>query len=276
MEKMNLTHASNSYITHRGITRILKFLEADPKQIWEVKSISETCKIKKSCCYAYLARLKNQGLIERVSAGFYRYQPGAQSNLAAQVAQKTPMFHNLHLSKLLEKGDSPPLPPNNKNQESNRILLDLEKRKIEIRWNKNNVEIIISATDKPLTFQELDSMLELLGKIYNLGDKNNFYILNYDMNIDIENMRLDGLSAFTYQNLKGLLWKAYNKGDGLRMEVCANKSIPFSELVDFFRGKGIAGAYELTQAVKELKNGIRSLSYQYKKREKFLDYQGVV
>lgn len=207
-----MNNPSNSYITHRGATRILKFLEANPKQSWDVKSISEKCKIKKSCCYVYLARMEKQKRIERISSGFYRYRDFSSLKM---VSQKIPVFHNLVLIKELEKGDSLPLPGASNSPNSLTNILELDRRKIEIRQNKSSVELRISATNNPLTPEELEVVLDLLGKIYNLGEKKSWKLVNFDMNVDVQNVRLDGIKCFTYQDCKELLYKAYNKGNNL-------------------------------------------------------------
>jgi len=96
---------------------------------------------------------------------------------------------------------------------------------------------------------------ELTGKEYLESD---FYVVNFQVNTDIQGLRIDGAKSITLTDLHGALVRMYQKTEkALRVEWQADaKSV--EELVQLMRG-GVA-TYQVWQAIYMLTRDVRDLS----------------
>lgn len=266
---------NNSNVIRYSKSRILDFLKADSTRNYDIKTICEELKIKKESVRVYLHRLFFDGKIERVARGLYRYRAERSINLKEEMEQAPILFHHIHLKRKCNENHTDTL-----TDITPKIILN-QKRKIIIKRNKESIEVIIAATENPLSASELLSYLELLGKIYDLDFEAHpecWDICSIDINKDIEGCRLDGLKCFTLRDINSkILYRSYNKNQNLRLETSVGaKVVPFSEVWAFLKGQGLPGAADLSKSIKELNLGIQRLSRTNQKIEKRLDYLGII
>lgn len=220
--------------------RVAVWINEHPEETFTTEQIARHFNIKNSHASNVLSKLVKRGIIAKPSRGLYQAQ--CRGDVPLNEPETPLLFHH---PKLVRKGGHPPnlTTPGNADKVS---LLNRDRRRGELLIHADSVELTVSCSENPLEGGELAALLETWDNILGLDIMSNpeaWEMANLDINKDNIGYRIDGVSCITFEPLAGLLLKAYNKHNVLRVEACIH-NVPMPEILSFLKG----GAADILKA----------------------------
>ena len=254
------------------INEVRTIFETFPDRIFTISDLSERVGSPEPGIRADVSQLYKTGFVERVSRGHYRFIRYGTLDKSDLITSPIGL-HRILLRKNIALGEIyPPLVAISKHP-SQRIgnmdcyELDLSGVSVRVNVSDKSISIMVSCNKSDLHKYLLPSELLLIFDF--IKDKfgidfdtepDKWDLLTFDMNRDIPGYRIDGCSALTYQHVKGLLYKAYNKGSALRVEASCSLPVKFNEIATWLKAGPVPGISEMIEEIQGMKEQIKAIT----------------
>jgi len=259
------------------IVEIREVFRESPDKVFTVSDLSELLDFKKDGIRSSVHRLYVNGYVERVSTGHYKFKKygtidkedmiSSPIGLHRIVLKRNVTSTNPCYMKILR---SYPLV---KSGNEDTYIMNLSGLTVRINISSKSITVRLSCNNSKLhpflLPSEIIIIQDILDHLFSLGfeeEPDQWELLTFDMNRDFLGYRLDGASALTYQHVKGLLFKAYNKGSALRVETSCSLPIRFSELATWLKGGPVPGIPELLNEIKKIRSDYAKIEARVKKQ----------
>ena len=229
---------SNSQQVH-----LLNFLRETAPGEYNPKTLSKALGIPYSNTRTYLTRLCKKGKIKRPYRGFYRAT--IDEKLIQKLGNPPIQFHGIKIEATLQKaidGITPEIisklltlgfEEKTNNRYCTRIYFKGRPVTLTIH-GKGFVEIFIKSSDKPLSAQEFEGVINFLnGFMHSISPLANRKLVQIGMNRDFMDVRLDGLKSGSLKVASNALARVYeHKSNGLRTEMHLETCIGVDEAIE--------------------------------------------
>ena len=272
----HFTNTSVANVIQHYTRTLLEYMTTRPGQ-HTAKEISIATGIPPKTVYTILGRLHNRNLINRPSKGIY--EAGGTVQIPPIQDENELLVHNFLAVRDGGGGWGPPsntsntrdaqLPtPQQPDPDKDPIqapegtaryetFIQGQGWAVKVRQGPPE-EILISASEAPLTLPVLARLLDAVGNRYSFDlDTACWHVKRIELNRDFPTLKLEGMTALTLRDATGELYRMYNKPSiGLRVEVAATPTgvLTLRDALDFLNGGGRYHDLERRIADMERKN----------------------
>jgi len=188
--------------------------------------VASRLKLKYNTVRNYCVKLWQDGYLDRIQKGLYRWGGRlTQTQVKGILAEHVPLFHGIQYVITGGEGVRMTLPQN-----PFKILgMDDTRRSVEWQVEEDKILCTVGCTDNCLTPLEIISFDSWL---IGLLDGRDVEVRNIGINRDLPSIKLEGIQCVTIQEFDNVLYRAYNKGNSLRIEHHYSGSVNLTDVLE--------------------------------------------
>lgn len=191
--------------------QVREFFRANSENCYDPKTVALKLNSKYNTVKNYCRELWEDGYLERIQRGLYQWGGRLSPKQIEEImAEHIPLFHAVQYVIKGGEGVRMTFP------ENPFLSLGVDHRG-PVVWQVegDTIQCTIGSTDNPLTPLEIISFNSWLIGYF---DGCKIEVRNIGVSRDLPNIKLEGIQCVTIQEFDNVLYRAYNKGNSLRIE----------------------------------------------------------
>lgn len=190
---------------------IIRFFRTNWQNCYSPKMVANKLNLNYNTVKNYILRLSRDDYLLRLQKGLYQWGGRlTRGQIEKSMAEHIPLFHAIQYVITGGEGMRMTFP------ENPFLSLGIDHKE-PVSWQAegDTIQCTIGSTDNPLTPLEIISFNSWLIGYF---DGCKIEVRNIGINRDLPNIKLEGIQCVTIQEFDNVLYRAYNKGNSLRIE----------------------------------------------------------